>query len=144
MFGALVHVESAPALPAAPGRVLSRTHSAALPRDDDIELQATRQRIQHQHTKSPSGSLSGTVGSRDGEAVSARTAAGGGGVVPGSSSPALSTTGSGTGGTDAVEAVQSLSDPPMNRYRLMSICLMQLLGGLNDAAPGALIPYMET
>ncbi|KAK8028231.1 MFS efflux transporter [Apiospora marii] len=143
MFGALVHVESAPALPAAPGRVLSRTHPAVPQRDDDIELQATSPRLQHQHNKSPSGSLSNPVGSRDGEAVLARTAAGG--VVPGSSSPpALSTTGSGTRGTDAVEALQSFSDPPMNRYRLMSICLMQLLGGLNDAAPGALIPYMET
>ncbi|KAK7958403.1 bypass of stop codon protein 6 [Apiospora saccharicola] len=146
ILGALVHVESALALPAAPGRVFSRTHPAGPQRHDDIELQATRPRTQHQqHTKSPSGSLSSpVVGSLDGEAVSTRTAVGGGGGVSGPSSPALSTAGGGTGGTDAVEAVQSLSDPLMNRYRLMSICLMQLQGGLNDAAPGALIPYMET
>ncbi|KAK8119459.1 Major facilitator superfamily transporter [Apiospora kogelbergensis] len=75
------------------------------------------------------------------------TAAGG---VPGSSSSPTSPTSissgsNGTmGGADAVEAMQSFSDPPMNRYRMISICSMQLLGGLNDAAPGALIPYMET
>lgn len=144
MFGTLVHVEPASALPAAPGRVFSRTRPAALQRNDDIELQATRPRTQHQHAKSTAGSLPSPVGSRDGDAVSARAAAGGGGGVSGPSSPVLGTAGSGTGGADAVEAVQSLSDPPMNRYRLMSICLMQLSGGLNDAAPGALIPYMET
>ncbi|KAK7956286.1 uncharacterized protein PG986_005508 [Apiospora aurea] len=136
MFGALVHVESASALPTAPERVVARTYPAVPQRDDDIELQAT--------TKP----LSSPVGSRDGEAaVSARaTAAGSGGGVSGPPSPTSSIGGgaAAAGEVEAVEALQSLSDPPMNRYRLMSICLMQLLGGLNDAAPGALIPYMET
>lgn len=43
-----------------------------------------------------------------------------------------------------VEAMQSFSSPPMNRYRMLSVCMIQLQNGLNDAAPGALIPYMET
>ncbi|KAK8090723.1 MFS efflux transporter [Apiospora phragmitis] len=145
MFGALVHVDSAaaPLLPATPGRVVSRTYPAVPQQDDDIELQATNKpRIHHQHTSSSSGPpLSSPVGCRDEEAMPARTSAAGGGIS-GSSSPTLSTGGGGE--ADAVEAMQSLSDPPMNWYRLMSICLMQLLGGLNDAAPGALIPYIET
>ena len=47
------------------------------------------------------------------------------------------------GDIDAVDVVQSWNNPPINRYRLLSACLMNFLGGLNDAAPGALIPYME-
>ncbi|KAL6719234.1 hypothetical protein ACLMJK_003471 [Lecanora helva] len=47
------------------------------------------------------------------------------------------------GDADAVDVVQSWSNPPINRYRLLSCCLMNFAGGLNDAAPGALIPYME-
>ena len=47
----------------------------------------------------------------------------------------------------AVNEVQSLTqtihNPPMNKWRLLSGCLMSLGGGLNDSAPGALIPYME-
>lgn len=45
--------------------------------------------------------------------------------------------------TDAVEILQSWNNPPINRYRLLSTCLMNFGNGLNDAAPGALIPYME-
>ena len=45
---------------------------------------------------------------------------------------------------DAFEAQPSLFDPPMNKYRLASCCLMNLLAGFTDSAPGALIPYMET
>lgn len=152
MFGALVHVESAPvsALPAAPKPAVSRTYPAAPQQDDDIELSTLRPGS-HRHYSS--GPLSSPVVSRDGKAPRAplqnvdMTAAGG---VPGSSSSPTSPTSissgsNGTmGGADAVEAMQSFSDPPMNRYRMISICSMQLLGGLNDAAPGALIPYMET
>ncbi|OLN98052.1 Bypass of stop codon protein 6-like protein 4 [Colletotrichum chlorophyti] len=43
-----------------------------------------------------------------------------------------------------VEALQSISDPFMNRYRLAASCLMNFGNGLNDSAPGALIPYIET
>lgn len=41
------------------------------------------------------------------------------------------------------DALPSLSDSPMNKYRLMTCCLINFTGGLTDAAPGALIPYME-
>lgn len=44
---------------------------------------------------------------------------------------------------DATDVVQTLSNPPMNKYRLLSACLMLLGNGLNDSAPGALIPTIE-
>ncbi|KAL8661246.1 MAG: hypothetical protein Q9202_005792 [Teloschistes flavicans] len=44
---------------------------------------------------------------------------------------------------EAVEIMQTLSNPPMNKWRLLSACMMCFGNGLNDSAPGALIPYME-
>ncbi|KAL8930908.1 MAG: hypothetical protein Q9208_000009 [Pyrenodesmia sp. 3 TL-2023] len=44
---------------------------------------------------------------------------------------------------EAVEALQSLWSPPINKWRFASCCLMCFANGLNDSAPGALIPYME-
>ncbi|MCJ1401767.1 hypothetical protein MMC11_004984 [Xylographa trunciseda] len=43
----------------------------------------------------------------------------------------------------AVDVVQSLYNPPMNRWRFVAACLMCFANGLNDSAPGALIPYIE-
>lgn len=47
------------------------------------------------------------------------------------------------GHEDGVEALQSLWDPYMNRFRLLSACSLNLMNGLSDAASGPLIPYME-
>jgi len=44
---------------------------------------------------------------------------------------------------DRVEVMQSLNHPPINKWRVLSACLTNFGNGLNDAAPGALIPYME-
>lgn len=44
---------------------------------------------------------------------------------------------------DSLDTMQSFSNPPMNRFRMLSICLMNFGNGLNDSAPGALIPYIE-
>ena len=44
---------------------------------------------------------------------------------------------------DEVDALQTLNNPPMNKWRLLSCCCMCFANGLNDSAPGALIPYME-
>ncbi|KAI9649738.1 hypothetical protein NHQ30_002319 [Ciborinia camelliae] len=38
--------------------------------------------------------------------------------------------------------IQSFSNPPKNRYRMMSTCLLNFGNGLSDAAAGALIPKM--
>ncbi len=43
----------------------------------------------------------------------------------------------------AVEIVQSVSSPRMNKYRTAACCLTFFTTGINDSAPGALIPYME-
>lgn len=44
---------------------------------------------------------------------------------------------------DAAEVVQTWTNPPINKWRVLSACLMNFGNGINDAAPGALIPYME-
>lgn len=46
-------------------------------------------------------------------------------------------------GNRVVDPVMSASSPPMNKWRLGAICLMVFSQGINDSAPGALIPYME-
>jgi hypothetical protein len=46
-------------------------------------------------------------------------------------------------GPGTAEAMQSFSIPPMNRYRMTAVCLLNLTNGLNDSAPGALIPSIE-
>ncbi len=46
-------------------------------------------------------------------------------------------------GVVEVEALQTVWQPYMNRFRLLAVCLMNFGNGLNDSAPGALIPYIE-
>ncbi|KAF2467667.1 MFS general substrate transporter [Lindgomyces ingoldianus] len=46
-------------------------------------------------------------------------------------------------GDDAVGLMQSWKKPPMNTWRVLSCCLIYFGNGINDSAPGALIPYME-
>jgi fucose permease len=42
-----------------------------------------------------------------------------------------------------VAVSQSLKSPPGNLYRFIDACLISLVLGLNDSAPGALLPYIE-
>ena len=54
---------------------------------------------------------------------------------------------SGDGGTDEPTEVfepDSISRPFMNRFRLLAICLYQLGNGMNDSAPGALLPTIQS
>ena len=44
---------------------------------------------------------------------------------------------------EASDEAQTLSNPPMNRWRLLSACVMNFGSGLNDSIPGAIIPYIE-
>lgn len=44
---------------------------------------------------------------------------------------------------EATDVVQTWTRPPINKWRVLSACLMNFGQGLNDAAPGALIPYVE-
>lgn len=44
---------------------------------------------------------------------------------------------------EVVDEAQTLSNPPMTKWRLLSACLMNFGSGLNDSIPGAIIPYIE-
>lgn len=44
---------------------------------------------------------------------------------------------------EGVEALQNMWDPYMNRFRLLSACLMNLMNGMSDSASGPLLPHME-
>jgi hypothetical protein len=44
---------------------------------------------------------------------------------------------------EGVEAIQSWSNPPMNRFRMAAVSLANFCSGLSDSAPGALIPFIE-
>ena len=44
---------------------------------------------------------------------------------------------------NGVEALQSFSNPPINRFRMLSACMCNFGNGLSDAAPGSLLPYIE-
>ncbi|ORY62893.1 major facilitator superfamily domain-containing protein [Pseudomassariella vexata] len=123
VFKTLVQVESGQSkLPARPERAVSRTYPAAPHAEED--------RIELQHF-SPTRS----------SATTPRTEAAGFYVdVSRPRTPSQSD----EVGTDGVGALQSVWDPYMNRFRLAACCLMNFLSGLNDSAPGALIPFMET
>lgn len=113
----LVTVESAPnrmsSVPLRPQRSITRTY-AAVPQRDSVEIELPR--------LSRPATLSGPA-TPDLE-------------MSQPSSPVL-------GHDDGVEALQSWSDPYMNRFRLLSACSLNLMNGMNDAAAGPLIPYME-
>jgi len=46
-------------------------------------------------------------------------------------------------GGEEVDVIQSFSNPPMNRFRMAALCLINFGNGLSDSAPGALIPYIQ-
>lgn len=130
MLRSLVTVESAPATletaplrpPSPPARAIPRTYPAVPQQDDSIELQRIRRPATH--TGGPTGSTPVDVSETEDLEMS-RPA-----------TPSNEPDGS-------VEALQGIWDPYMNRFRLLSACLMNFGNGLNDSAPGALIPYME-
>lgn len=123
MFKTLVQIEPALSkLPTAPERAVSRTYPAVPQQDDDILL--SNLRYSHDNARPLGASAPTTPGDERDLEMS----------VPGTpAEPA-----------DVFEALPSLYDPPMNKYRLATCCFMNFLGGLTDSAAGALIPYMET
>lgn len=134
-FGAFIDVESSPSnpeahtIPIAPQKVFERTyHSVPLPQGSDaIELDNL-----------PWGTmLNGPRGQSEP-------------VTPsGTQTPRIvndlemSSPATPANERDGVDAMQSFSNPPMNRFRMLSVCLMNFGNGLSDSAPGALIPYIE-
>jgi hypothetical protein len=113
----LVNVQSTGGLPSTPAKTVPRIYPGAPQREDSIELQ----RIQ----RAP---LSSEPSWRDGaEAEDVEMSRPASPVLP----------------AEAAEVLPSIWDPYMNRFRFLACCLMNLQNGLNDSAPGALIPYME-
>ncbi|KAI8630541.1 MFS general substrate transporter [Xylariaceae sp. FL1651] len=114
LFHTLVQVESNP-LPQAPQKAVSRTYHAVPQLDDGLELNSLG--------RAPLPSAPTTPAEERDLEMS----------VPGT--PAEP--------TNAFEVLPSLTNPPMNKYRFIAVCLQNALCGLTDSAPGALIPYME-
>jgi hypothetical protein len=135
MLRSLVEVHTAPEtipIPSAPAKAKSRTYPGApqTTESDPIELQSWRSRPSSlpSRDRSPprAGSGATTPPVERSDLEMSRPA-----------SPRL------IDGGEIVEAMQSLSNPPRNRYRFASGCITMFLNGLNDSAPGALIPYLE-
>ncbi|CUS14301.1 unnamed protein product [Tuber aestivum] len=59
------------------------------------------------------------------------------------SSPSSPSPPSSPGEGEGIGIVQTLCSPPENLLRLIAACCLNFCNGFNDAAPGALIPYME-
>lgn len=120
-FGAILDIESA--RPTGPPRVLSKSHITntnsvvSSPDPTEFELDEFNWGSIYNAPETPSALPSG-----------AQTP-----ITPGPSVPLI-----------AAEVVQSWADPPINKWRFLSCCLTYMIGGLCDAAVGALIPYMET
>jgi hypothetical protein len=135
VFGAFIDVESslsnpeAHTIPIAPQKVFERTyHSVPLPQGPDaIELDNLQwgARLNRPRGESESVTPSGTQTPRRGNDLE------------------MSRSASPVNEQDGVDAMQSFSNPPMNRFRMLSVCLMNFGNGLSDSAPGALIPYIE-
>lgn len=121
MLRELVIVESAPpALPSAPAKAVSRVYPGVPQAEDSIELQ----RLTRSATVPAGASGTTTPAEEIQDLEMSRPASP---VIP----------------ADGVEALPSIWDPYMNRYRFLTTCLLNFRNGLNDSAPGALIPYME-
>jgi hypothetical protein len=128
-LGSLIEVESTPpssepyAVPVAPCRAFPKDyHSIPLPRSqDDIELENIQ--WEGRSTNHPTSGAQTPRTPNDLEM----------------SRPASPTVNE----MDGVDAMQSFSNPPMNRFRMIAVCLLNFSNGMSDAAPGALIPYLE-
>ncbi|GKT70425.1 MFS efflux transporter [Colletotrichum tofieldiae] len=139
MFKTLVEVESRdrdndpPLLPAAPAKTVPRIYPGA-PQRDESSIELSRINTNPDNgggaANKAGANIASTTPSRAGSPSRPPTS----GSDVEMSRPSSPT---------AFEVLQSISDPHMNRYRLAAACLMNFGNGLNDSAPGALIPYIE-
>src|SRR3569833_328129 len=97
-------------------RAIARTYQAVPQRGVSIELERLQQPTSHSRTSS----VTTPVDTADLERSR-----------PSSPAP------------ESVQVVPSVWDPHKNRLRFLAVCLMNFGNGMNDSAPGALIPYME-
>ncbi len=138
MLSSLVSVESAPAsLPSAPARALQRTSSGVLRPDLSIEPQPRPLSL-----PVPLSAATLVPKTADAPAVTANTA-------PGTRTTEeledleMSRPTTPTAGANHVDALQTIWNPYMNRFRFLAVCLLNFGNGINDSAPGALLPYLE-
>lgn len=124
MLRNLVEVQSGPASPneesaplTAPAKAVPRTYPGAPYEPDNVD-QPRRPRSE----RAPSGITTPRTENDDVEMSR-----------PASPVPSGETT----------EALPSVWDPYMNRFRLLAVCLSNFGNALNDGAAGAIIPYME-
>ncbi|PYH44561.1 putative MFS efflux transporter [Aspergillus saccharolyticus JOP 1030-1] len=121
-FGALVEFQSSPSI-ASPAAVVRRDKQGIAHTPSDHELVELQQ-----------GSLQPATGVTAHTAPEAHTS-----ITPGE----LESHSASPGANEAYGPTPTFSNPSKTRWRFMSACLMNFAQGLNDSAPGALIPYME-
>ncbi|KAK3490278.1 major facilitator superfamily domain-containing protein [Neurospora hispaniola] len=146
----LIAVESAPALklPSAPGRAVARTYPGAPQEAASIELQPLSRTPKPNKSASTSRiNLAST--SSSGHLPKSRTETTIFSVGPEleeqsrPGTPKADSVNDDSANIDGVEAMQSIMEPYMNRWRLLAMCLISLSNGMSDSAPGALIPSIE-
>lgn len=133
LFRQLVAVESAPAqmesMPLRPPRSVTKTYPA-VPQRDGASIELARMFRPATHTGGyPSGTATPAAHPSDPATPDLEMSR------PSSPVPVRD--------DDGVEALQSVWDPYMNRFRLLSACLMNFMNGMSDSASGPLLPYME-
>lgn len=126
-YGSIIHIESEPSPIAGPAAVLSKdAHSKPdLPTAYELEELSKSSRAV---PKYPNGAAIPPTPS---------------GAQTPSSPPDLETSRPPSPVHDTFDVLQTLTNPPINKWRVLSCALSNFGGGLNDSAPGALIPYME-
>ncbi|KAK3344719.1 major facilitator superfamily domain-containing protein [Neurospora tetraspora] len=151
MFHGLIAVESAPPLelPSAPGKAVPRTYPGA---PQEVQLPIELQPLSRTPRSNKSAStyrinLVSTFGKDNGpRPVTTTTTIFSSGPEledqsrPGTPKDSLNDD---SANSDSVEAMQSIMEPYMNRWRLLAMCLICFSNGMSDSAPGALIPAME-
>ncbi|KAK3489716.1 major facilitator superfamily domain-containing protein [Neurospora crassa] len=150
MLHGLIAVESEPTLklPSAPGRAVARTYPGAPQEAASIELQPLSRTPKPNKSASTSRiNLAST--SSSGHLPKSRTETTIFSVGPEledqsrPTTPRADSVNDDSTNIDGVEAMQSIMEPYMNRWRLLSMCLISLSNGMSDSAPGALIPSIE-
>ena len=129
-FGAFIDVESSPttshpedhAIPIAPQKAHERTyHSVPIPGEPDaigLDYLQWGSKLNSSRSEAGQNTPPGTQ-------------------TPGATDLEMSRPVTPTGNEQAgVDIMQSFSNPPMNRFRMFSICLMLFGNGLVDSAPG--------
>lgn len=149
MLHGFIAVESGPSqpleLPSAPGKAVHRKYPGAPQEASAIELQPlTRTLKSNKSTSASRTNVASTSGPQPDTTTNANFSSGP--ELEEQSRPGTPNADSlndGSARSDSAEAMQSIMNPYMNRWRLLAMCLINLSNGMSDSAPGALIPAIE-